>query len=366
MNARVPARLALLLVSVALAAGCNDIALFGADKQDAPPDRAPDGWNPTFGADKYFYFWRIQQNQAGEDKGVIFRQEIQTTAPPAPFWSAPSGKCVGCHSVSRDGKYMAVVELSSRLGLDPTVHVVDLKADPPVEVPIGAGDGMPDAPPTGTFTSWEPVGEGETSDRFVMASPYGLQIASVTSGLLLTLAETTNDGRIASMPSWGPDGRIVYASSHYGDSRIVLYQEAELWTIKADGSEPPQVLRANPARMSYFPEWSPNGKWIAFTEGPAEAESSTFSSQDARIRIADAVTGEVIDPDDLNATSSVGRTWATWSAEGNRLTCGTADGSGDSDVFITHIDPETALDWDAQRIDVISSDRFEHIPRWAP
>lgn len=366
MKSRALSSLVILLAATTFAVGCNDIPLFGADHQDPPPDKAPDNWDPTFGLDKYFYFWRIQQNQAGQDKGVIYRQEIQTAVPPTPFWSAPSGKCVGCHSVSRDGKYMAVVELSSRLGLDPTVHVVDLKVDPPVEVAIGANDGTGDTPPTGTFTSWEPVAEGQTSDRFVMASPYGLQIASVNSGLLLTLAETTSDGRIASMPSWGPDGRIVYASSHYGDSRIVLYKEAELWTVKADGSENPQPLHVNPGRMSYFPEWSPNGKWIAFTEGPADPESSTFSSEDARIRIVDVVTGVVIDPDDLNATSSVGRTWATWSAQGNRLTCGTADGSGDSDVYMTNIDPETALDWDAERIDVISSDRFEHIPRWAP
>lgn len=346
------------------ASACNEIPLFGQDHQPEPADTAPPGWDPGFGIDRYFYFWRIQQNQAGEEKGVIWRQEIQATTPPEPFWSAPSGKCVGCHSASPDGKYLAVVELSSRLGLDPTVHVVDIAAQE--EVTLGEASGNPFDPPTGSFTAWEPVAPGESADRFVMASPYGLQIASVSSGLLYTLSETASNGRIASMPSWGPSGEIVYTSGRYGDARIILYQEAELWTVKADGSEPPQLLHADPDRMSYFPEWSPNGDWIAFTEGPATPESSTFSSQEARIRILNVQTGLVFDPDDLNATTNVGRTWAVWSAKGNRLACGTADGSGDSDVMMTHFDPETGLDWNAERIDVISTDRFEHIPRWAP
>jgi hypothetical protein len=348
----------ILIFIAALLAGCNDIPLFGDGGEDDPPDTQPPNWDPTFGNDRFFYFWRIQENQAGEEKGVIYRQEIQTTTPPEQFWIAPSGKCVGCHSVSKDGKYLAVVELSSRLGLDPTVHVVDVASQTEVALPGGA--------PTGTFTSWEPVDEGESSNRFVMASPNGLQIVSVSSGLLLTLTETTQGDRIPSMPSWGPDGRIVYAASRYGDPRIILYQEAELWSVRADGSEPPELVYSDPEHMAYFPEWAPNGKWISFTEGPAEPESSTFSSQQARIRVLNADTGLVIDPDDLNASSNVGRTWATWSAAGNRLTCGTADGSGDSDVFMTHWDPETGLDWNADRIDVISTDRFEHIPRWAP
>ncbi len=351
---------AALAAAIALAAGaCNDSWLFGRDHQDPPPDREPPDWDGTFGDDHYFYFWRIATDQAGNEKGRIYRHEIGSSSAPEPFWSAPSGKCVGCHSVSRDGRYMAVVELTNRLGLDPTIHVVDLSVEPPVEVEVPGG------PITGTFTSWRPVGEGEVADRFVLASPYGLQIASVSSGLLMTLTATAADGRIASQPSWGPDDRIVYAGGRYGDSRIVLYQESEIWSIRADGTGN-ELLHASSGRMSYFPEISPDGEWIAFTDSPSSPESSTFSSTTSRIRLLRLEDGEVRNPDDLNASSSAGRTWATWSAVGNRLTCGTADGSGDSDIHMTHFDPETGLDWEADRIDEISTDRFEHLPRWAP
>ena len=346
--------------SMLAGAGCNDIALFGEDKKSEPADTPPPGWNDSFGDDEWFYFWRIIPDYAqGHDKGkgVIMRQKIDGTDEAEQFWLAPSGKCVGCHSVSHDGKYMAVVELTSRLGIDPTVHVVDVETQSEVTLPQG--------PLEGTFTSWEPTAEGVLADRFVMASPYGLQIASVTSGLLLTLDETASDGWIASMPSWGPDGRIVYARGHYGDSRIILYQEAELWSIRPDGTDN-RVVYANPDRMSYFPEASPAGRWIAFTDGPADADSSTFSSTQARIRIFDTQTETIVNPDDLNDTSSKGRTWATWSAVGNRLTCSTADTTGDSDVYWVEFDPITGVDFNSEKLDVISTERFEHIPRWAP
>lgn len=348
-----------LLLSGLLLGGCNEIDLFGADAQPRPRDTPPPGWDPTFGPDKFFYFWRIVPNYTAgtEGKGVIFRQRIDGAGEPEPFWVAPSGKCVGCHSVSRDGKYIAAVELTSRFGLDPTVHVIDVDAQEEVALPGG--------PLPGTFTSWEPTPEGVPADRFVMASPFGLQIASVSSGLLLTLTETATGGWIASMPSWGPDGRIVYARSHYGDSRIVLYREAQLWSIKPDGTDN-RPLFADPTRMSYFPEWSPAGRWIAFTDGPATADASTFSSRQARIRIYDTVDDVVVDPDDLNHTGSEGRTWATWSAVGNRLTCSTADGSEDSDVYVVEFDHGSGVDFNAKKLDVISTEMFEHIPRWAP
>lgn len=347
------------VASFAMAA-CNDIPLFGADAQPKPRDTPPPDWDSTYGPDEWFYFWRILPDfSQGHDKGkgVVMRQKIDGSDEPEQFWVAPSGKCVGCHSVSRDGKYMAVVELTTRFGLDPTVHVVDIATQTEIELPGG--------PLAGTFTSWEPTPEGVDADRFVMASPFGLQIASVSSGVLMTLTETATDGWIASMPSWGPDGRIVYARSHYGDGRIVLYREAELWSIAVDGTDN-KVLYADPSRMSYFPEWSPAGRWVAFTDGPAEATSSTFSSTQARIRIFDTLAGEIINPDDLNDTSSKGRTWATWSAVGNRLTCSTADASEDSDVYIVEFDPITGVDFNSEKLDAISSEMFEHIPRWAP
>jgi Tol biopolymer transport system component len=350
---------ALAALTLLAAAGCgNQFTLFGT-KPKPKPDIAPEDWDPGYGTDKYYYFWRVQESQLGEEKGTIFRKNIHTSAPPEPFWVSPEGKCVGCHSLSPDGKYMAVVELTARLGLNPTVHIVDIEAREEVPVPGG--------PLAGTYTSWKPDPGGDPPYQFVMASPAGLQIASVTDGIVKTLAETSL-GDIATMPSWGPNGRIAYARGPYGDPRLTLYEQASIWTIAEDGTDP-QPLIEDPAWMSYLPAWSPNGRWVAFVQAPADSPDGTISAPDGRIRICDVEESVVINPDDLNNATNSGKTWPTWSAIGNRLTCGTADPgeeSRDSDIFLTHFDPETGLDWEARRVDEITTDTFEHIPRWAP
>ena len=348
----------LLAMSALLLTGCNEFSLFGNKPEPTPPDTEPPGWDNTYGQDKYFYFWRVTENQAGQQKGVIYRADIFQEEEAEPFWVSPTGKCVGCHSVSPTGRYMAVVELTARLGLDPTVHIVDIETKTEVT--------LPDGPIPGTFTSWNPNPNTDPPDQFVMASPYGLQIASPTTGVIQTLFETVADGAVATSPSWGPDGRIAYARGLYGDPRLILYDEAEIWTINEDGTDA-QPLVGKPGMMSYFPAWSPAGRWIAYTEAPPDPVTGTIANPDGKILVFDTQDSVVLDPDDLNAAVNGGKSWPTWSAVGNRLTCGSIEDEGaDSDIFMTNFDPETGLDWNADRIDEISTGLFEHIPRWAP
>jgi len=275
-----------------------------------------------------------------------------------PFWVSPGGKCVGCHSVSPDGQYLAVVELTIRLGLDATVHVVDIETQTEIAMPQG--------PLTGTFTSWNPDPATDPPHQFVMASPFGLQIASPSTGVIRTLSETMADGAIPTYPSWGPDGKIAYARGLYGDPRLILYEESEIWTINEDGTSPTKLV-GEPGMMLYFPAWNPAGRWVAYTQAPPDAVTGTIANPDGRILIFDTLDNVVINPNDLNDAVNGGKSWPTWSAIGNRLTCGSIEDEGrDSDVYITHFDPDSGLDWEAERIDNISTGLFEHIPHWAP
>ena len=351
--------LLLMTVAALLGTGCNDFKLFGGGGgTNVTPDKEPPNWDDSYGEDKYFYFWRVVANQAGEDKGTIFRKNIFNEEPPEPFWVSPNGKCVGCHSVSPEGRYMAVVELTFRLGLDPTVHIVDIATQTEIDMPTG--------PLTGTFTSWNPNPDTDPPDQFVMASPFGLQIASPTTGIIRTLFETSTDGAVATYPSWGPDGRIAYARGLYGDPRLILYEESEIWTINEDGTDPSKLV-GEPGMMLYFPAWNPSGRWIAYTQAPPDSVTGTIANPNGQILIFDIQDNVVINPDDLNNAVNGGKSWPTWSAVGNRLTCGSIEDEGtDSDVYITHFDPNSGLDWEAERIDIISTPKFEHIPHWAP
>ncbi|HVO30300.1 MAG TPA: hypothetical protein VMV18_06175 [bacterium] len=377
--------LALCGFAIAGSACGNAVDLFGSGHHAKPPDTPPPTWNPDFGPDKYFYYWHIGTDQAGKQTGRIWREKIDLSGTPEEFWkgSPPNYKCVGCHSISKDGHFMNVVELSSRLSIDFSVHTVDLTQSPPQEVIIGTaahpGASPAPTPPAGSFSSWRPAFNG-TSDRFVFGTGNGgLQIASVTSGVLMTLVPVTGDGYQPTMPSWGPDDRIYYAASRYGDSRIVLYEESEIWSVKADGTDKQLVYKDPNGKMAYFPEVSPDGKWLAMTISPGGFDDqnqpqTTFSNVHARVMLLNLENGELVTPDDLDAVTNQGRSWATWSALGNRLTCGTAvpevDTNGqhtfDSDVYEVSFDSTTGIDFDAHRIDQISTTEFEHIPRWSP
>jgi Tol biopolymer transport system component len=198
-----------------------------------------------------------------------------------------------------------------------------------------------------------------------MASPFGLQIASPSTGVIQTLSETS-EGAIATYPSWGPDGKIAYTRGQYGDPRLVLYEESELWTIDEDGSNP-QPLVTVPGQMAYFPDWNPKGRWIAFTQAPPDPDTGTIANPNGRILLYDTQDHVVVEPDDLNAAVPGGKSWPTWSNAGNRLTCGSVEDQGrDSDIYMSSFDLETGVDWEARRLTEISTGFFEHIPEWAP
>ena len=76
------------------------------------------------------------------------------------------------------------------------------------------------------------------------------------------------DGRSSFFPRYSPDGRWVVFTK--ADSFMLLQPDSELYIVPAEGGEP-RRMRANTRRMNSWHSFSPNGRWLVFSskaEGP--------------------------------------------------------------------------------------------------
>ncbi|NUP13009.1 MAG: hypothetical protein HOW73_43775 [Polyangiaceae bacterium] len=282
------------------------------------------------------FYWST--TSAGIRRGRISQQHPEdyiVGKPEATTYGTNEVRCVACHVVSRDGMYLAA----------------------PVEASEGKSlwitEVTPDAPPNPLVTDI-PETEGH---GFATISPDDERVVAAFRGRM-TLHDRASGNKIGDIdlgaldgtqPDWSPAGDELVFATKEGDAP----GGASLAKIPWDGSNfgSPEILLAPPGdRTNIFPMFSPEGDWIAFSQG-----KGGHGDNQAQLFVVDADANE--EPVELvNAnrvtsnTMTTGQyqnsqpTWAPpgdlhWVAFNTKREYGVIQEAGRQQIWVAAVDP---------------------------
>lgn len=293
------------------------------------------------------YFWR--QEGASRLTGIYLTAPNLSSS--TGFSQMNANGCVGCHVVSSSADRVAAIQ-----------------GPPPNNISIRAFDGTEviRAPVDAVYLSFSPDG-----NRIVYAdSEPNLYILDITTGNVSPLPGASEPGIVETMPSWGPDGRIAFvrapdlSGSQYGG--LYFVNPIDIYTIEETGGTAIPLQGASGGGFNYYPAYSPDGRWIAFTR---HNNATTYSDPEAEIFVVPATGGTAIRlnaNDDANGRRIPGasNSWATWSLDSRQLAFNSKRVDELYDIYITTID-ETGQSGAAQPLSAAAQRGvFEHTPFW--
>jgi WD40 repeat protein len=225
------------------------------------------------------YYWAVNEGRVYRiDDGTNQRVSFMPTPPPVPQPGNPNQQefCIGCHTVSPSGRYMA-----GRLGGgDNFGTVFDLTTD------------LSGSPPPSLFStnlrkwwfsSWSP-----REDRLVVTtgpSPTGFSIIDPMTGALVPAGGSGLPSNNVTHPAWSPDGTAIACVSNVADWGVD-YTDGTISLIPVTGMDtfgPMQSLLSGSAasipnrgtlRAPAYPVWTPDSQRLVFSVG-VSARSST-------------------------------------------------------------------------------------------
>lgn len=232
------------------------------------------------------YYWDLRAGKILRILDAPTRREDFLPTPPRR--ASDGSRCVACHAISRDGRYMAaelwegqgpstVFDLTSNLAVDPA----------PTRFPL-------------TRSSWVYATFNQDSTRLVANLRGGLFFVDPATGMQVAPRSGRLPGAGAVQPSWSPDGRAIAFVSDFQGPGPTAFDRSNLATVATPGTDmvgaASVLLRGDSLGAQpegggaiAYPSWTPDGRWLAFQHGPFSESDQAVTGSAARRRIPGAI-----------------------------------------------------------------------------
>lgn len=306
---------------------------------------------------RFIYFWQVD----GTDQSNIIRVPLQGGGAPGPYWGQSTGQtgCPGCHQVSPDGRYVAVVEFDN---IFMRTYVIDTRTDTQVTLPLQTR--------VSASFSWRPDVNTSPPYQYAVGVLGDIRIGSIGGGYIGPLAGADDPNLTEAMPSWGPNGEIVVVRGEsdplvegfgfLGATDLIVIPEG-------GGAATPLPGASNNGYGNFYPAYSPSGRWISYTE--SRAGGSTYAAPDAQVRMVAADrSGTVLDLAAINGNDGA-TSFPTWSMDGSYLSVSSnrSGGVGSWDIYIVPMDEATGQPTGpVTNLPNANTPGFEHAAQWSP
>lgn len=335
-------------------------------------------WRATQGN---IYFWTIG---GGIGRILEMPADYQLPNPVQPVDSVPElangGVCVGCHAASPvplpttglPSLFIATNDFE-RIGL--ADEIVNYMLGNPG--PYGRYYAVP--PDPSVHQDFSP-----DASKVVYKELANIYVFDVNANTYTPISGADSP-TVENMPTFSSDGSHVafvrttapdVDSQHY----VTSAESPSLWTVPSAGGAPIQLVPAMPGKAIYYPEYSPDGRWLAFnvssTDQAGAVPASSYSSSTAEIWLlpvdrAGLPTGPARALPILNTVAGDygAASWPTWSPDGSWLAFArqvNPVGPADWDIYLTAIDAQGHASPPVEMPRAASPGVGEHLPNWGP
>jgi len=258
---------------------------------------------------------------------------------------------MGCHAVSNASHQIAAV-----VGPIPGRGVIYTLSGERVNIP----------PIDAVYYAWSPDGQ-----QLAFSDSTGdIHILDLQTGTVTPLLGASDPALTETMPAWSSDGQIiafVRSESPLGIGGADVEGPCDIYVVPAAGGQPQPLPGASDEGFNYYPAYSPDGRWLAFTHHTTGHH--TYSDEAAEIYLVPAAGGDARrlaanDAPDGTSLQNVSNSWPTWSRDGRWLAFNSKRYDPVFDVFITAIDESGNSGPAIPLPGAANPDVFEHTPFW--